>query len=143
MTYAFGEQSRKRLDTCHPLLIQLCELVIQEVDFTVVCGHRDREAQERALREGFSKAAFGESPHNCRPSLAIDVAPYPIDWKDTHRFAYVAGVFRARARDLGIPLRWGADWDRDTLVSEHSFLDFPHFELHPWRDFMRAPHGVL
>jgi len=63
------------------------------------------------------------------PSLAVDVAPYPIDWNDRERFCYFAGYVKGIAKSLGTELRWGGDWDRDTQVKDNNFDDLPHFEL--------------
>ena len=30
---------------------------------------------------------------------------------------------------MGIPVRWGGDWDDDTEVKDTGFKDLPHFEL--------------
>ena len=37
------------------------------------------------------------------------------------------------AKRLEIPLRWGADWDMDGDYRDESFLNWGHYELHPWR----------
>src|SRR5437899_12949534 len=75
-------------------------------------------------------------------SLAVDVAPYPVVWPnppggswsvgDLHalgRFYYFAGVVKTRALALGIPLRWGGDWDGDNDVFDQTFDDLVHFEI--------------
>ena len=33
------------------------------------------------------------------------------------------------ALEMGIPLRWGGDWDNDTQLSNNKFDDLVHFEL--------------
>ena len=33
------------------------------------------------------------------------------------------------AKAMGIDLRWGGDWDRDTEVRDNSFDDLVHFEI--------------
>jgi len=30
---------------------------------------------------------------------------------------------------MGVTLRWGGDWDRDTEVQDNSFDDLVHFEI--------------
>ncbi len=130
----FGKASRNRLDTCHPDLVRLCERAIQDWDFSVLCGHRGREEQERAYREGKSKARWGESPHNSYPSRAVDLWPYPIRWVDTDRARVFAGYLLGLAAAMGIRLRWGGDWHGELRTNSsderrHSFEDLPHFEL--------------
>ena len=63
-----------------------------------------------------------------QPSLAVDVAPYPIDWLDRDRFVFFAGFVLGMATQMGITLRLGIDWNGDHHFNER-FFDGPHFEL--------------
>jgi peptidoglycan L-alanyl-D-glutamate endopeptidase CwlK len=130
-----GKTSNTNLDQCHPKLQRL----IREVDrrlsknkimeLTVTCGHRGEAAQNEAYAAKRSTKAWPDSLHNMLPSPAVDVAPYPIDWNDTARFARLAGYIQAVADDLDIEIRWGGDWDQDGRTSDERFVDMPHFEL--------------
>lgn len=126
---SFSDKSRERLDTCHPDLQAICELVIEHYDFSVLEGHRSGERQNELFRQGKSKLKAGQSKHNSLPSKAVDLAPYPIDWNDTRRFYFMAGLIKQAAHDIGIKVRLGADWDGDGLFSDQSFHDLPHVEL--------------
>ena len=126
----FGTESRKRLDTCHPDIITLCELVIDNYDFTVLEGFRSNTRQDDLFRQGKSKLQAGESKHNNDPSLAVDIAPYPIDWDDVGRFYLLAGFMFQASTQVGVTLRWGGDWDRDWIHTDQTWFDLPHFELH-------------
>lgn len=127
---AFGKTSRARLVACHPDLRRVLEKAIERgPDFAVLCGHRDKEAQERAVAEGLSQTPWPTSRHNALPSLAVDIAPYPIDWEDWNRFRVLAGYVLGVADALGVRLRWGGDWDRDYSEADERFRDLPHFEL--------------
>lgn len=127
----FGTTSMARVHECHPLLQKVLEKAIQNgPDFTVIWGHRGQHDQERMFSEGTSKAHFGESPHNTVPSNAFDVAPWPIDWDNINRFRVLAGYILGVADAMGVPLRWGGDWDRDfSELDERGLRDFGHFEL--------------
>lgn len=130
----FSTASRRQLATCDPKLQRVLEEAIQFYDFTIIEGHRGKEAQNAAYAKGTSKVRFPHGKHNSLPSRAVDLAPYPIDWsnnqKALERFVYLAGVVMCCARRLQIPLRWGGDWDRDDDTrDEGSFRDYPHFEL--------------
>jgi hypothetical protein len=125
----FGKRSRTNLMTCDRRLQDLLGYVVEHFDCAVICGHRTREEQEKAFREGRSKARFGRSRHNTLPSKAVDVVPWPLDWSDRERFHHFAGFVLGVAATKGIDLRWGGDWDRDTEVQENAFDDLPHFEL--------------
>ncbi len=127
--YKFSRRSLKELSTCHPELQRLFKEVIKEFDCSVLGGYRSDEEQEEFFRKGYSKLRGGQSKHNHHPSLAIDVAPYPIDWKNIERFIYFAGYVKGMSRQMGIKIRWGGDWDSDNFMKDQSFNDLPHFEL--------------
>ena len=129
----FGQRSTANLSQAHPSLQKLFRAVVKYFDCSVICGHRDRLAQEAAYDAGHSNAHFGESPHNFEPALAVDVLPYPISWQDTERMHYFAGQVMGIATVMGIEIKWGGDWDRDTHLSDERFHDLPHFELVGWR----------
>lgn len=125
----FSKRSYDNLHTCDQRLIHLCEELIKEVDFSVLCGFRNEEDQQEAYRTGKSTKQWPFSVHNSKPSKAVDLAPYPVDWTDTSRFAWFAGYLMCKANQLNYKIRWGGDWDRDTRVKEHRFIDMPHFEI--------------
>lgn len=126
---AFSQSSAAKLATCDARLVRLFERVVQIVDCTVICGHREKAEQDEAVRLGRSKTPWPTSKHNVYPSRAVDVAPYPLDWSDTRRFDHFAGVVRGVAAQLGIRVRWGGDWDGDFDLADQSFNDLPHFEI--------------
>jgi peptidoglycan L-alanyl-D-glutamate endopeptidase CwlK len=126
---SFGKKSQERLNTCDPRLVELFEIVVEDFDCSVLEGYREKEAQNRAFDEGKSKLRFPEGNHNKYPSLAVDVAPYPIDWEDRDRFHYFAGFVKGVASQLGLDIRWGGDWDSDTQTKDNNFDDLPHFEI--------------
>ena len=131
--YHFGRTSRSRLATVHPDLQRVLQRAMdwQLMDFTIVCGHRDERAQNEAYnaRPQKSKKKWPESKHNSLPSIAVDVAPWPIDWDDSLAFARLYGIIEAAGAVEGVELRWGGDWDRDTKSNDQSFMDIGHFEL--------------
>ena len=125
----FSKKSQAKLDTCHNDLRKVFARVIQHVDCTVLEGHRSKELQDKYYSEGKSKVKFPNGRHNQTPSMAVDVAPYPIDWTDRERFHLFAGFVLGVATAMGVKLRWGGDWDKDWEVNDNRFDDFPHFEL--------------
>jgi peptidoglycan L-alanyl-D-glutamate endopeptidase CwlK len=60
---------------------------------------------------------------------AVDLVPYPVDWTDLKKFDAIGRAMFAAADELGIKIRWGADWDRDGKPRERGESDSPHFEL--------------
>lgn len=127
----FGEQSLKRLDTCDERIQKVLNEVIKHYDFMILEGTRTVEQQQQYYKEGKSKldGINKKSKHQSYPSLAVDIAPYPIDWNDSKRFYYLAGLVIATANSMGIKLRWGGDWDSDGDFKDNTFNDLPHFEL--------------
>jgi hypothetical protein len=125
---SFSNTSLKRLETCHPDIQKLMRAVIQKVDFSVLCGHRNQEEQDQAVANKASKTPWPTSKHNSLPSLAIDIAPVPLDWKKPQAFKDLAHIVLVTAAELGIKIRWGGDWNSNG-VEDESFYDLPHFEL--------------
>lgn len=124
----FSVASLARLQTCHPDLQRVCREGIKHVDFSILEGHRGKELQDHLFAIGQSKLKWPLGMHNQVPSRAVDVGPFPLDWKEPRRFIRVASVLQGIGFALGIPLRLGGDWDGDFLFNEN-FYDWPHLEL--------------
>ena len=125
----FGRKSRERLSTCEDSLQKVFNEVIKHVDCSVLEGHRSKDRQNKLYEEEKTKVRYPDGRHNRQPSSAVDVTPYPVDWKDRERQTLFAGFVIGVARQMGIKLRWGGDWDQDFQVVDNRFDDFPHFEL--------------
>ena len=125
----FGTRSKQRLATCDERLQKVFNEVIKHIDCSVLEGHRGQERQDKLYEEGKTKLKFPNGRHNMAPSNAVDVTPYPVDWKDRERQTLFAGFVLGTARSMGIRLRWGGDWDMDFQVNDNRFDDFPHFEI--------------
>ena len=121
----FGRQSLIKLGEVHTDLMALAHAVVAEVDCTVLCGYRGEKEQNEAYLAGHSRARFGESPHNFKPALAIDMVPFPIDWSNEQRFKDFVAVVKRKATEMGIEITCGADFK--------TFKDYPHFELKEWK----------
>ena len=131
---SYSARSRERLEMCHPDLQFLFNRVIECFDCSILAGHRGAAQQEMLFRTGKTKVRWPESKHNSEPSLAVDVAPYPVDWnlrdpQALKRWYYFGGLVMGLAQAFGIRLRWGGDWDRDSEFDDQTFNDLPHFEL--------------
>ena len=118
--YNFGSKSRERLQEIHPDLQIIMNELIQQMDVTILCGHRNEEDQLKAFEGGNSKLLWPNSKHNSIPSNAVDVAPYPINWNDLASFERMCGIIEGIAHVKGIKIRMGRDF---------SFKDYPHVEL--------------
>lgn len=129
----FGSRSERELATVHPLLQRLFREVVRHWDCTILEGHRSPERQEELFRRGLSQVRRG-GKHTMTPALAVDVAPWFRDpphvrWQDTRAFYAFGGFVLGIAAELGIRIRWGADWDGDHEFGDHTLVDTPHFEL--------------
>ena len=118
--YKFSKASQDKLNTCHPFLQEICNELIKEMDFTVLCGYRGKAEQDEAFGKGASPFKYPKSKHNKSPSLAVDLAPYPIDWNNHIRFKQLAARFKQIAEHKRIKITWGGDWPSK---------DMPHYQL--------------
>lgn len=125
----YGATSLKRLEQLHPNLLVIMYDIIELMDVTILETHRDKDRQDSLFEKGLTQVYYPHSKHNCLPSKAVDVAPYPIDWNNRERFHYMAGLIRGIAHARDLPIRWGGDWDSDGEVLDNEFDDLPHFEL--------------
>lgn len=123
------------------MIQQVFEGVILVFDCKVTQGWRGEGPQNEAFEMGRSTKRWPDSKHNHinvegePESRAIDAIPYPVSWPDSKnpkewfRWYYFAGIVVGVAHDMGVPLRSGLNWDRDTYVLDQQFMDGPHFEL--------------
>jgi peptidoglycan L-alanyl-D-glutamate endopeptidase CwlK len=125
----FSEKSMSMLMTCHLDLQRLFLEVVKSFDCSITCGHRTEEEQNEAFRANRSQKRYPDSKHNSIPSIAVDVCPYPIDWENLNRFYFFGGYVKKTAEILGIKVRYGGDWDGDTILDDQKFIDLPHWEL--------------
>jgi peptidoglycan LD-endopeptidase CwlK len=125
----FGRNSLRELSTCHPQIQEVLNKAILYMDFSVLQGSRGERDQTIAFRSGLSEVPWPESKHNKLPSEGVDIAIYPLDWKDELAFAKLAGRILQIADEMQVTLRWGGDWDRDDKSNDQRFMDLGHFEL--------------
>lgn len=133
---SFSQASLDKLFDVHVDLRTLFLEVIKYVDCTIVCGYRNKEAQDKAFSEGNSKLRWPNGQHNKKPSMAVDVAPYPLPaWSKTVDFIYFGGYVMGIAQMLyeqgkiSHKIRYGGDFSMNNRVSDEKFLDTVHFEL--------------
>lgn len=139
MTFKLGLASRKNLEGLHPNLVAVVNRAIQLTtqDFSVTCGVRTLAEQKELYAQGRTKPGqivtwtlkSRHLPAADGLGRAVDLAPYPIDWNDLLKFDAIAKAMFDASKVLGIPIRWGADWDQDGKPRERGETDSPHFEL--------------
>jgi peptidoglycan L-alanyl-D-glutamate endopeptidase CwlK len=116
----FSRRSWENLKDVDPRLVALATRVLERIDITVLCGYRDKEQQNIAYGKGTSQLKYPKSKHNKKPSQAIDICPYPVDWDNIAEFNRMCDIVLEEAEKLGINVRLGR---------EFSFKDYPHVEL--------------
>ncbi len=145
--YNFGNRSRSRLDTCHPDLVKVLEVVIKVYDFSIIEGLRTAETQAQYFKDGKSQldGVKRKSKHQddgSGLSRAADILPYykgfnPFTSENGPKsFYYLAGLVQMAAQtlydngEIEHLIRWGGNWDSDMdFFGDSSFFDLPHVEL--------------
>lgn len=137
--YMLGEKSLNRLQGVHPNLITVVKraITITEQDFMVLEGVRTLKRQAELYAQG--RTAPGQivtwtmrSRHFVQPDgygHAVDLVPWPVDWNTPTKFDAIAAAVFSAAQELGVTVRWGADWDGDGNPRERGESDSPHWEL--------------
>ncbi|MDO4671658.1 MAG: M15 family metallopeptidase [Porphyromonadaceae bacterium] len=130
MSFYLGKRSLENLRGVHPDLVKVVRRAIEltEVDFKVIEGRRSETRQRQLVVNG--KSQIMNSRH--LTGHAVDCAPLVggiIPWDNRGAFAAVSRAMFAAADELGIPLRWGGDWNQNGSSDDERFYDGPHFEL--------------
>lgn len=132
----FSQESFSKLSTCHPDLQALFYEVIKYFDCTIIEGYRNQAEQEQAFKDGDSKLHFPFGKHNSQPSMAVDVSPYPLNFKDTALYVWFGGYVQGIAQKLKDEgkmehsVRWGGGWDGlGKINTPHMLNDLVHYEL--------------
>ncbi len=125
--FQLSQRSSARLVGVHPDLVDVVKLAITRarVDFTVIEGVRTIAQQRENVAKGVSQTmASYHLPQADGLSHAVDLAPLVggvIPWNDWQAFAELAGLVKACAKELGVPVEWGGDWK--------TLKDGPHFQI--------------
>lgn len=157
MAYNLSSRSLNNLQGVHPSLAKVVKRAIELTtqDFVVIEGVRSREqcminygkgrTAAQCLAKGIpakyanpkaAKVTWLSNPFNSKHCKqkdgyghAVDICPYPVDWSDVKKFDVIAKAMFAAAKELGVNIRWGADWDKDGKPRERGESDSPHFEI--------------
>ena len=152
MSYQLSKRSLDRLHGVDPKLVAVVKRAIElsPIDFMVLEGVRTREQCMINYGKGRTAAqcqAKGVPAKYANPSAAkvtwlnnpftskhvngkaVDLVPYPVDWQDLKKFDQIAKAMLQAAKELGVPVRWGADWNGNGKPRERGESDSPHFEI--------------
>lgn len=159
MTYVWGTTSNQRIAELEPPMQKVLNRYIQIArhDSTIVEGRRSDEQCYINFGKGrtASQCLAGDCParyaqpglakvtwlghalsSNHRGGKAVDLYPYPVslvlgrpDKEWLPLFKDIAEDMKKAAANVGVKIRWGADWDQDGKAHEKGETDNPHFEL--------------
>ena len=131
----FGVKSEQRLLDANLVFQLLCRRVLERsvIDFGITRSYSTPEEQYKLFLSGVSKLDGYEnkSNHNFNPSNAIDFVAYVgtnITWESKYYY-YIAGLFESCAKEIGVEIRWGGNFDMDNDIGEQSFNDLCHIEI--------------
>ncbi len=105
------------------------------IDITAIESRRAKARQNRLYAIDKSRVQWPNGKHNVlNPgdlAHAVDAAPC-VNGKASDNWyhcIYLAGVIQACGQKLGIPIRWGGNWDRDgEPITDQDFQDLWHYE---------------
>jgi hypothetical protein len=129
--HRWGRGSQLKRAQLHPDLQTFADELLRRWrgDLVITEGHREKAGQDKAYREGKSRARWGQSPHNRSPSYAVDIALLDsagqIPWNDRPAWDEFGELGEQVARDLGLSMTWGGRFSWA--------FDGPHFELAGWK----------
>ncbi len=150
MSFTFGPRSEGELVGVHPDLVKVTRraLEVTQIDFAVIDGVRTIEQQNEYVRTGASKTmASKHLPQADGYSHAVDLVPclYGKPRWEVPLCLQVAAAVKQAAVELGVPIVFGAVWDRklndlppnlaraiEDYKVRHTgadFLDYPHYQL--------------
>lgn len=152
--FQLGTKSINNLEGVRSDLVRVVKRAIEltDQDFMVLEGVRTEQRQRELYGQGRSAAelsAAGVDPALSKPLAkvvtwtlksnhfvqadgfghAVDLVPYPVDWNTLSKFDAIADAMAQASKELGVPIRHGADWDMDGKRRERGESDNPHFEL--------------
>lgn len=128
-------RSEKNLVGVDEQLAKVVRKVAESHDILVIEGLRTPERQADLYAQGRTKPGpiitwTLKSKH--LEGKAVDVVLLKngtVDWTDSKSFVDIGKIMLDTAKELGVKLRWGYDWDGDGVLQEKGETDGPHFEL--------------
>jgi len=147
--YKLSQRSLSRLEGVNDDLVSVVKWAIDitNVDFGVTEGMRSKETQAKYVNAGKSQTM--KSKHLV--GQAVDLVAYvdgAVSW-ELNVYDDVADAMRLAAKEIGVPIRWGAAWhlpdlrewngtmeqamndyiDTRRAQNRRPFIDAPHFEM--------------
>jgi peptidoglycan L-alanyl-D-glutamate endopeptidase CwlK len=132
--FRLSQKSLDKMKGVNPTLVAVVKRAIEisAIDFSVLEGLRSLDRQKELYAQGRTapgKIVTWTMKSKHIDGLAVDLVPYPLDWNDLHKFDQIADAMFDAAKELGVSIRWGADWNQNGKSREKGESDSPHFEL--------------
>lgn len=149
MSFKLSQRSLDKLEGVDERLVAVVRyaIAVTKVDFGVICGLRTIEEQRELVAKGASQTM--NSKHI--GGNAVDLMAYigsRGSW-ELNVYDEIADAMAEGARQVGVPVRWGAAWQIDDIgkwngtmeeamnayiderraAGRRPFIDAPHFEL--------------
>lgn len=133
MARIWGNRSYAVYLELDPRLQRVCHRILHEVcDVSLTCGYRDQLTQNQKYVDEKTTVVWPNSKHNRRPSLAVDLQPYPMPARKEKLWAalaYIAGRAIQIGIEEGVVIRWGGDWNQNGDLCDNRFDDLFHIEI--------------
>lgn len=151
--YRRGARSAGELATTHHDIQIIGGDLLEVFDHSIFQGARTVETQIRnIIREASNTIDSFHIPRDAdgnynpsQPAMACDFLPYQkginpwpqpeesrkVQTMKAHRFYYMQGLIRMIAKNHGIQIVQGVDWDMDGDFFDQRFHDLPHIQLVP------------
>jgi peptidoglycan L-alanyl-D-glutamate endopeptidase CwlK len=142
--YVYGRKSLAVFGELHPTMQRVFMEVLRHRDHSLLDGVRTIAEQQHYVDTGASKTMNSRHlPRDPETGIrrddgkgvawAVDGVPYPfVGWKHprvSQDLIYFGGFVVGVAKEMGIELRYGGDWNMNGLISDNGFMDLDHWEL--------------
>ena len=129
MTFSAGKRTTRNLIGVHPQLVEMVHAVFRRtsIDF---CMINDGGVRSQKTADANALSGVGVSNSRHLTGHAVDLVPY-IDGRpkwDRAACIEISKVVFEVCDELGILIRWGADWDNDGKTEKGEY-DFVHYEI--------------
>ncbi len=118
--HPWGPKSAEVLSTLHPDLLFIANKLANVYNVSAISGYRGKEEQTEYYNKG-TGVSWPTSNHNVRPSLALDIIPWPTQYDSIPHFDMMLGAVEAIAAEQRIAIRLGKHFSYRQ--------DYPHIEL--------------
>lgn len=130
--FKFSNRSINNLKGVHPALVAVVRraLELTTADFIVIEGLRTIDRQRQLYAQGRTapgKVVTWTMNSKHIDGVAVDLLPVVGAWEGD--FAAISKAMMSAAKEQGVTIRWGADWNQNGRPHEKGETDSPHFEL--------------